>query len=69
LEVKKYTVCVLGIAHWIVVKNYVSCVGGYNTSPWTCRVGVRIAKVNTLGGEKKNVGYCARIKKCASRDC
>ena len=22
-----------------------------------------------IGGGKKNVGYCARIKKCASRDC
>jgi hypothetical protein len=32
-------------------------------------VGVRIAEVTSSGGGEKNVGYCARIKKCASRDC
>jgi hypothetical protein len=30
---------------------------------------VRIAEVTSSGGEGKNVGYCAKIKKCASRDC
>jgi hypothetical protein len=34
-----------------------------------CRVGVRMVEANPSEGEKKSLGYCARIKKCASRDC